>query len=112
MKNNLLMVLSNVTVFTCVLIAADTHSFASLANTGAANSESEVPNPPCVVNDPTGTQLNVRSEPNGKIIARLKNKTLVEQTNTPLKDKWVEIQFSSGNRKMTGWVFRNYLACQ
>jgi hypothetical protein len=105
-KNYFLITLSNVMVFTCVLIAAGTHSIAGLAN------ESEVPNPPCAVNDPTGTPLNVRSEPNGKIIARLKNGTIVEPTNTPLRDKWEEIQFSLGNRRITGWVFRNYLGCQ
>ena len=101
----------SVTVLTSIQVAAYSQSKVGLETTKALISE-DVPNPPCQANDPTGTPLNVRSEPNGKIIAHLKNGTIVEQTNTPRTDKWVEISFLSGKKKVTGWVFRNYLACQ
>ncbi len=112
MKNNLLIALLSVTVLTSIQIAAYSKSKVDLTTTKALISQQEAPNPPCTANDPTGTPLNVRSKPNGKIIAQLKNGTIVEQTNTPRTDKWVEISFLSGKRKVTGWVFRDYLACQ
>lgn len=111
MKNNLLIALLSVMILTSIQVAAYSKSKVDLATTKALISEN-VPSPPCQANDPTGTQLNVRSKPNGKIIAQLKNGTIVEQTNTPRTDKWVEISFLLGKRKVTGWVFRNYLACQ
>jgi hypothetical protein len=77
-----------------------------------ANDPEEIPSPPCYVNDHTGTPLNVRAKPNGKIIARLKNKTDVEPTNSLIKGRWSKISFRVGNKKMTGWVLNSYLACQ
>jgi Bacterial SH3 domain len=72
-----------------------------------------IPNPPCSANDPTGTPLNLRSQPNGKIIARIKNNTIVEQTDTPIKGgKWQEIRVRVGAKQVVGWVFKAYLACQ
>ena len=78
----------------------------------AIDREEEIPSPPCFVNDPTGTPLNVRAKPNGKIIARLNNKTDVEPTNSRMRGRWGEISFRVGKKKMTGWVINSYLACQ
>lgn len=105
MKNILLIALLSISVLTGVQVAAN-------SSPKAGNYDrQEVPNPPCSVNDPTGTPLNVRSEPNGEIIARLTNDTIVEQTDTPLRGKWKEIAFYTGSRRITGWVFKDYLAC-
>ena len=67
----------------------------------------------CKVTDPTGTPLNVRSEPNGKIIGTLKNGTLVSITE--YKDDangkpWVDVA-DYKTKKVIGWVFREFVSC-
>jgi hypothetical protein len=73
-----------------------------------------IPNPPCSANDPTGTPLNLRSKPGGKIVARIKHNTIVEQTDTPIRGNWQEIRVRVGTKQkqVVGWVFKPYLACQ
>jgi hypothetical protein len=62
--------------------------FACLTTTASAESQ-------CRVMDPTGTQLNVRTSPNGKIIDTLPNRMLVavvDQTVDPKRRTWVFIK--------------------
>jgi Bacterial SH3 domain len=66
----------------------------------------------CTVSDPTGTPLNVRAKPNGRIIARLKNDTLVEIDDSTAGNKWSRISFRKGRGSARGWVLRAYLSCQ
>ena len=66
----------------------------------------------CVVADPTGTPLNVRTAPNGSIVGALYNGTRVSLLNI-VADRsgqtWALIApLGPGKR---GYVFRNYLAC-
>lgn len=69
----------------------------------------------CKVTDPTGTPLNVRASPNGRILQTVKNDTIVfiEQTTYDSKNRpWVKISQSIGrNRKILGWVFREFISC-
>jgi hypothetical protein len=67
---------------------------------------------PCAVKDPTGTLLNVRAKPNGRVIARLKNDTLVAIDDSTAGNKWSRISFKKGRKQLTGWVLRDYLGCQ
>lgn len=67
---------------------------------------------PCVVSDPTGTPLNVRSKANGKIIATLKNGSLVAIDDSTATKKWSRISFTRGKKTVIGWVLREYLSCQ
>jgi len=67
---------------------------------------------PCTVKDPTGTALNVRAKPNGRIIAKLKNNTLVAIDDSTAGNKWSRISFKQGRKWVTGWVLRDYLGCQ
>jgi hypothetical protein len=75
----------------------------------------------CFVNDPTGTPLNVRDKPNGKIIGTVSNKTVVDwdSNNDDMKDSrgrlwrlifWGGIDGQNEGWK-EGWVFRKYLMC-
>ena len=71
----------------------------------------------CLVSDPTGTPLNVRSGPNGRIKQSLKNDTMVLIEKTAL-DKanrpWVEVTSVSENgptARSLGWVIREHLFC-
>jgi len=65
----------------------------------------------CRVADPTGTPLNVRTSPDGKIVLTLKNEVLVtvlDHSSNYGKD-WVYV--GDAERVPLGWVFRDYLDC-
>ena len=67
----------------------------------------------CRVMDPSGTPLNVRTSPYGRIIGNLPNDMLVlivdravDRSGKP----WVYVSKASDG-KPVGWVFREYLLC-
>lgn len=66
----------------------------------------------CNVADPTGTPLNVRTEPNrGTILYTLDNGMAVTVGRSAQDKKgrpWVRVDRVG---RPTGWVFRDYLAC-
>jgi len=66
--------------------------------------------PVCTVVDPTGTPLNVRDGPNGKILATLKRGSIVEVIDhrTASGDRWALV---ASYAEAWGWVFGAYLAC-
>jgi hypothetical protein len=67
----------------------------------------------CKVTDPTGTPLNVRESPNGKITGTLANDTLVAivETKDAANGKpWVKI-VDQKTKKPIGWVFREFVSC-
>jgi uncharacterized protein YgiM (DUF1202 family) len=83
------------------------HNFISvfaglLATSGMAWAES------CTVAQ-TGT-LDVRGEPNGRIVGTLRNGTIVSMSSviTVQHHRWAKIVAPQGK---TGWVLRNYLLC-
>lgn len=69
----------------------------------------------CKVTDPTGTPLNVRDEPNGRVINSLRNgrevyieDTLYDNQGRP----WVKIGgYYNGKYRIWGWVFREFISC-
>lgn len=64
----------------------------------------------CVVSDPTGTPLNVRMEPNGRIVMTLTNGNKVRRVGERRhqgKD-WALVASGEGT---LGWVFSDYLDC-
>ena len=67
----------------------------------------------CIVSDPTSTELNVRSAPQGAILFSLRNgyevyivRTARDHKNQPwaLVKDWI-------NDDMLGWVFREFISC-
>lgn len=67
----------------------------------------------CKVTDPTGTPLNVRASPNGKIIGTLANGTfvtIVDSKNAANGKPWVKVQHAETNTPI-GWVFREFVSC-
>ena len=67
----------------------------------------------CKVTDPTGTPLNVRESPNGKIIGTLANGTfvtIVEFKNAANGKPWVKVQHYA-TKQPIGWVFREFVSC-
>jgi hypothetical protein len=67
----------------------------------------------CVVDDPTGTPLNVRASPNGAILGALFNGVRVnigDVTRDRAGKRWAYVMpLDDGKR---GWVFRDFLACR
>lgn len=70
----------------------------------------------CIVTDPTGTPLNVRATPNGKIVTTLKNGNRVYFLDTANDEKgrpWakVGIQKDATTIRILGWVIREFVSC-
>ncbi|MEP6904295.1 MAG: SH3 domain-containing protein [Actinomycetota bacterium] len=68
----------------------------------------------CMVSDTTGTRLNIRDLPNGKIIGKLTNGTVVYTENDMYDTKlrnWSEIKLTRRG-KAKGWVAREFLDCE
>ena len=65
----------------------------------------------CVVADPTGTPLNVRTTTKGKIIGKLQNGTHVMIPDAD-GDEWTSVKIKkSGKWKYYGVVVKRYLNC-
>ena len=66
----------------------------------------------CVVADPTGTPLNIRTSPNGKIVGKISNgeRIRISDQTTENGKEWAYIS-NAASRPM-GWVFRKFLACR
>jgi uncharacterized protein YraI len=64
----------------------------------------------CVVADPIGTPLNVRSEPQGAVLSTLRNGTAVEVVERQALGgkRWARIAIRG---ETVGWVFSTYLDC-
>jgi len=71
---------------------------------GSSNSE-------CVVADPTGTPLNVRSRPNGTILGALHNDTRVIVTDSTVASGKVWSKVVPIEAGKVGWVLRSYIDC-
>jgi hypothetical protein len=73
--------------------------------------------PICTVKDPTGTPLNIRMAPKGKIIGTAKNGTRLEFIDhQEIRGKrWARVaRFDEGSISGDegGWVFASYLKCE
>lgn len=90
----------------CLLFLVGVLAFAGVQDTNAQR---------CKITDPTGTPLNVRASPNGKILRKIANNTVVfiEQTSYDSKNRtWAQISISvRRGRKVLGWVFREFISC-
>lgn len=67
----------------------------------------------CKVNDPTGTELNVRSSPNGSVSFQLENgwDLIIYKTVKDKNNKEWALVISPETAADLGWVFKNYLKC-
>ncbi|MBX9760589.1 MAG: SH3 domain-containing protein [Beijerinckiaceae bacterium] len=67
----------------------------------------------CKVMDPTGTPLNVRDMPNGKVIDQLPNGLIVAVVDHS-RDRngraWAYVR-DAREAEPLGWVFREFIAC-
>jgi hypothetical protein len=67
----------------------------------------------CRVMDPTGTPLNVRVAPDGRVVATLDNGLLVAVVDTRDDANGKPWAFIAryDNGQPIGWVFREFIAC-
>ncbi|MDH7797882.1 MULTISPECIES: SH3 domain-containing protein [unclassified Beijerinckia] len=66
----------------------------------------------CKVTDPTGTPLNVRTAPQGKVVGKLPNGAQVQMTATDSDAggrTWAFISRMDG--RPVGWVYREFVSC-
>jgi len=66
----------------------------------------------CRVTDPTGTPLNVRDAPQGRILGKVANGRLVQmiETDSDRNGKtWARVGTMDG--RPMGWVFREFVSC-
>lgn len=68
----------------------------------------------CRVADPTGTPLNVRSAPNGKIVGTFANGQAVSilAGSEFSGKKWVYVGDAANGDQPVGWVFGEFVVCQ
>ena len=67
----------------------------------------------CVVADPTGTPLNLRASPGGKIVGSLQNGyryTVIDQSKDNQGREWSFLESEESNYGL-GWVFKKFLKC-
>jgi len=66
----------------------------------------------CRVMDPTGTPLNVRAAPQGRVVGRVPNGKLVQMIETEDDSRgriWARVTEMDG--RPLGWVFREFVSC-
>ena len=88
------------------LVLATAAAAMSVADVGRAQQDEGR----CLVNDPTGTPLNVRAAPNGDILTTLSNGMRVDPVDETRHNskRWLLVN-RFGER--IGWVFGNYILC-
>ena len=67
----------------------------------------------CRILDPTGTPLNVRTAPQGRVIGNLPNDMLVSVVDRAVDGTgkaWVYISKVTDGKPI-GWVFRKFISC-
>lgn len=69
---------------------------------------------PCVVRDTSGTPLNIRAAPNGRVFATVRNGIRVSVLDYDFDRRgreWALILFSDRGVETRGWVIRRYVSC-
>lgn len=67
----------------------------------------------CQVLDPTATPLNIRAEPNGRIIGQIDNleRVVIRVLTRDAKGRpWAYVSLE-GSSEPLGWLFHHYLVC-
>ncbi len=67
----------------------------------------------CRIMDPTGTPLNIRATPGGRVVGQLPNGMLVNRAETVRDERgraWVFLH-SRETGDPIGWVYREFVAC-
>jgi hypothetical protein len=68
----------------------------------------------CRVTDPTGTPLNIRARPNGKIISKVRNGMVVnpQLVASDRGKPWALVTVKQRSHdRIQGWVIREFISC-
>lgn len=67
----------------------------------------------CTVADPTGTPLNIRDKPNGRIMGSVRNGTVLRAAGLQMHNgrRWALVNKLPADNAI-GWVFDAYMKCQ
>lgn len=68
----------------------------------------------CAVTNPIDTALNVREQPNGRVINRLKNdrRVYIDTTANHRNIQWAKVSgYYRGKYRTWGWVLREFISC-
>jgi hypothetical protein len=102
------------TLATIVLLATIISIYPGLQSAQAERDESQA-GKTCRVTDPTGTPLNARLQPNGKVVNRIRNGRTVYAQSIARDDEgkpWVLVAIKDrGNYKILGYVLREFVSC-
>jgi hypothetical protein len=74
----------------------------------------DISNKTCRVTDPTGSPLNIRLKPNGKIVARIRNQRIVYPQSIINNNgkKWTLIAIEENHKILVlGWGLREFISC-
>lgn len=87
------------------------HTFVAAATVFAIEPSAALAAGECLVDDPTGTPLNVRSSPNGNILMTLGNGERVEVIDEMMigAKRWL---FISRQGERLGWAFGSFIVCK
>lgn len=70
----------------------------------------------CEVADPTGTPLNVRAKPNGRVVGKLRNGTVLWQEDflyDSMGREWLKVGIYRGKKySVLGYVLKDMLNCE
>jgi hypothetical protein len=79
----------------------------------SVEASAQVPRGTCLIADPTGTPLNVRASPGGRVVGNLYNGDYVVMQRTT-RDAggrpWALVAGTDGSTH--GWVFREFISCR
>lgn len=85
----------------------------AILTTSTSAQAQQVPRGTCLVSDPTGTPLNVRSGPGGSITGNLYNGDYVVIRRIVRDDRgrpWALVGGTDGSTH--GWIFREFVSCR
>lgn len=80
----------------------------------AAAAPAQAQDAPCVVRDTSGTPLNIRATPNGRVFATVRNGmqvSVLEYDYDRRGREWALILFRDRGVQTRGWVIRRFIAC-
>jgi hypothetical protein len=107
--------MSKLATLTTAILAIAIAIYPGMLPARAQNDDIAIASSTCRVTDPTGTPLNARLQPNGKIINRIRNGRTVYIQSIASDDKgkpWVLIAIKNqGNYKILGYVLREFVSC-
>jgi hypothetical protein len=105
--------MSKLTTLTISILATAIAIYPQMLPARAQNGD--IASSTCQVTDPTGTPLNARLQPNGKIVNRIRNGRTVYVQSTARDDEgkpWVLVAIKNqGNYKILGYVLREFVSC-